>query len=319
MQPWRNGRKLGPAAAPSRVDRPDYGIVGDVGQVDGDRQRGQPADGPNVVRDGPDLRHRNPVHVHVTEPVHVPNPFALPITTTTPLPVGDLPGISSTISPTLSPGGNAGGLFPTLQPSSGSSATKNVKGRPVSDSTALPEGASVLGASLIGLAALALAFVLAVTRFSIRRRPAPTTPGSAAAADPAKPQDPTAAAAAGAAEAPTTQAADKAPSNGTPEPSQDTPKASEDATGTPNAAPEAPEDPSRPPSGQQPRYRRLPARPPLRAQFPTCRPPAVRPDQAARTRWRTCRWRSRPHLGSVAYAIHTTRRGRWRSRQLARS
>ena len=95
--------------------------------------------------------------------------------------MGVLPGISTTpISPTLSPGGNAGNLFPTLQPSPGSSPSKNVKGRAVADSTALPEGASVVGASLIGLAALALAFVLAVTRFSIRRRPAPSAPGAAA-------------------------------------------------------------------------------------------------------------------------------------------
>jgi predicted lipid-binding transport protein (Tim44 family) len=155
--------------------------------------------------------------------------------------VGNLPGITSAISPTLSPGGNAGGLFPTLQPSSGSSATKDVKARPVSDSTALPEGASVLGASLIGLIALALAFVLAVTRFSIRRRPAPTTPGSAAAAAPSPSQDAAAAAAAGTTEAPATQAADKAPSTDTPEPPKDAPVAAEDATGTPSAAADAPE------------------------------------------------------------------------------
>jgi hypothetical protein len=36
------------------------------------------------------------------------------------------------------------------------------------DVSALPEGASVVGAQLAGLAALALAFLLAVTRLSIR-------------------------------------------------------------------------------------------------------------------------------------------------------
>jgi hypothetical protein len=39
----------------------------------------------------------------------------------------------------------------------------------VADTSALPEGASVVNAQLAGLAALALAFVLAVTRLSIRR------------------------------------------------------------------------------------------------------------------------------------------------------
>jgi hypothetical protein len=43
----------------------------------------------------------------------------------------------------------------------------------VADESALPEGTSVIGAQLVGLGALAVAFLLAVTRLSIRKRPAP--------------------------------------------------------------------------------------------------------------------------------------------------
>ncbi len=93
-------------------------------------------------------------------------------------------------SPTLSPGGNAGKPVPHAPAVTGFERAKNVKGRPVADSTALPEGASVLGASLIGLAALALAFVLAVTRFSIRRRPAPLPGAAGAAPQQHRPQGP---------------------------------------------------------------------------------------------------------------------------------
>lgn len=53
---------------------------------------------------------------------------------------------------------------------------------PIANTTALPEGAPIVGAQVAGLLALALAFVLAVTRLSIRHRPA-TKPDSAA--DPA--------------------------------------------------------------------------------------------------------------------------------------
>jgi hypothetical protein len=148
----------------------------------------------------------------------------------------------------LSPGGNAGNLFPTLDPSSGSSTPDTIKGRPVANTTALPEGASVLGASLIGLLALALAFVLAVTRFSVRRRPTPptsgavATPGDPNATDPpATPAAPAAAASAASAGAPAPTSADKAPSDA-PNPAQDAPKAANDAPEAPNA-PEAPADP----------------------------------------------------------------------------
>jgi hypothetical protein len=106
---------------------------------------------------------------------------------TTPLPVGSLPGLSApatlpavpavpSASPSLSPGGNAAGLFPTLDPKPAPSSTGKERARPVANTSALPEGAPVAGAQLAGLAALVLAFVLTVTRLSIRRRSAPAKP-----------------------------------------------------------------------------------------------------------------------------------------------
>jgi hypothetical protein len=103
-------------------------------------------------------------------------------TSSNPLPVGNLPFLngssnSNGSSSTLSPGGNAGGLFPTLNPSSPQSAGGPAKpgqrasASTVANTSALPLGAPVVGAQLIGLGVLALAFVLAVTRLSIRRRP----------------------------------------------------------------------------------------------------------------------------------------------------
>jgi hypothetical protein len=190
----------------------------------------------------------------------------LPITTTTPLPVGSLPDVPPATSPTLSPGGNAAKLFPTLQPSPNSSASKDVKGRAVANTAALPEGTSVVGASLIGLAALALAFVLAVTRFSIRRRPTPATPAGAAAAPPATDKPAPAVAPTTAADKPATVVPEAAAgqSDTTPEPVKDTPqaseetaqaseeapKASEDAPEAPYAAPETLEDPADDPTAE---------------------------------------------------------------------
>jgi hypothetical protein len=97
----------------------------------------------------------------------------VPAVVTSPLPVGSLPSISA-VSPTLSPAGNAAGLFPTLNPQRAKGSPppdSKARTRPVADNSALPEGAPVINAQLAGLAALALAFVLAVTRLSIRRRP----------------------------------------------------------------------------------------------------------------------------------------------------
>jgi len=112
-----------------------------------------------------------------------PSELPVPVTVTSPLPVGNLPGIPPGIppgSPTLSPGGNAASLFPTLRPKQNPSSTQQAKHphtRPLANTTALPEGAPVVGAQLAGLAALALAFILAVTRLTIRRRPTATPPG----------------------------------------------------------------------------------------------------------------------------------------------
>ena len=101
-----------------------------------------------------------------------------PVTTISPLPVGNLPFLPSA-SPTLSPGGNAAGLFPALSPSdptSGKPSQQKASARTMANTSAPPLGAPVVGAQLIGLAVLALAFVLAVTRMSVRRRPALAAP-----------------------------------------------------------------------------------------------------------------------------------------------
>lgn len=66
-------------------------------------------------------------------------------------------------------------MFPTLAPEPAPSLDKNPGTRPVANvanTAALPEDAPIAGAQVAGLAALALAFVLAVTRLSARRRPA---------------------------------------------------------------------------------------------------------------------------------------------------
>jgi hypothetical protein len=108
-----------------------------------------------------------------------------PATTTSPLSVGNLPFLSNgNANRTLSPGGNAAGLFPALTPSGSASGNgQKANARTVANAVALPLGGSVVGAQVIGLGALALAFVLAVTRLSIRRRPA-LAPASAAAEPP---------------------------------------------------------------------------------------------------------------------------------------
>jgi hypothetical protein len=109
---------------------------------------------------------------------------AVPTTVTAPLSIGNLPGIPAA-APTLSPGGNAASLFPTLDPKPATSPAQSAqeaqgaqkaqeaqKARtsPVADTSALPQGTTVVGAQLAGLAALALGFALAVTRLTIRRR-----------------------------------------------------------------------------------------------------------------------------------------------------
>jgi hypothetical protein len=53
----------------------------------------------------------------------------------------------------------------------------------VADSEALPIGTPVIDAQLMGLGALAVAFLLAVTRMSVRRRPAAAMAGRRGAAN----------------------------------------------------------------------------------------------------------------------------------------
>jgi hypothetical protein len=100
-----------------------------------------------------------------------PPPLAAPAreTITSPLPVGGLPRIPAAGS-SLNPGGDAAGLFPTLDPKPSSSSAAKARTRPVANTSALPEGAPIVDGQLAGLAALALAFVLTVTRLSVRRR-----------------------------------------------------------------------------------------------------------------------------------------------------
>ncbi len=126
---------------------------------------------------------------------------------TSPLPVGSLPTINGVGSTSLAPGGNASGLFPTVNPSgvptpapNGSSPGSREVAQRVANSNAMPIGTPVIDAQLAGLAALGVAFMLAVTRLSVRRRPSaarsaaaaelaaatgPADPGKAEAAKPA--------------------------------------------------------------------------------------------------------------------------------------
>ncbi|HTU72200.1 MAG TPA: hypothetical protein VMG38_01655 [Trebonia sp.] len=101
------------------------------------------------------------------------------------LPVGSLPAIggAGAASSSLSPGGNASGLFPTINPSSVPSpgTALNAAARPVADSVALPIGTPVVDAQLLGLGALGVAFLLAATRLSVRRRVAPLAAGAGVA------------------------------------------------------------------------------------------------------------------------------------------
>lgn len=108
-----------------------------------------------------------------------------------PLTVDNLPFLPGA-SQALSPGGNASGLFPTLQPPADPPAAKQDRQntQSMANTSALPLGTSVIGAQLAGLAVLALAFVLAVARLSFRRRSAPAQPGPASPAPPREPSDP---------------------------------------------------------------------------------------------------------------------------------
>jgi len=101
---------------------------------------------------------------------------------TSQLPVGSLPTIGTGSTSSVSPGGNAAGLFPTINssavpnPSPGQNSN-GTRARPVANTQALPIGTPVVDAQLAGLAALGVAFLLAVTRLSVRKRPATAGPG----------------------------------------------------------------------------------------------------------------------------------------------
>jgi hypothetical protein len=108
------------------------------------------------------------------------------------LPSPALAGVTTSLSPgvvagvsapnlTLSPGGNASGLFPTIAPQS----PQPEPGRAwqLAATSAPAKGTFPLGAQAAGLGVLALAFVVAITRVSVRR-PAPQPAGATVAATP---------------------------------------------------------------------------------------------------------------------------------------
>jgi len=131
--------------------------------------------------------------VKVTAPPRgavVPASVGPPVLGTTPLSVGDLPFLPFLPGSTLTPGGNAAGLFPTLTPGTDPPAGKPTgqKGStttPVANTFALSQGASVVGGQVAGLGVLALGLVLAVTKLSVRRK----RPARASAAESGKPAD----------------------------------------------------------------------------------------------------------------------------------
>jgi hypothetical protein len=114
-------------------------------------------------------------------------------TSTSQLPVGSLPTIPGPGGTSLAPGGNASGLFPTVNPSAVPSPAPNsgsgVVARQVGNADAMPIGTPVIDAQLAGLGTLGVAFLLAVTRLSVRKRPVAAS-SSAAAATTSGPKDP---------------------------------------------------------------------------------------------------------------------------------
>jgi hypothetical protein len=96
------------------------------------------------------------------------------------LPLGDFPSaLNGTGGSYLSNGGNASGLFPTINPSSvpspssGNQPKRDPQAETAADASTLPLGMPVVDAQIAGLVALAIALGLAVTRLSVRRRPIP--------------------------------------------------------------------------------------------------------------------------------------------------
>jgi len=130
----------------------------------------------------------------------VPTSVGPPVLGTTPLSVGDLPFLPFLPGSTLTPGGNAAGLFPTLTPGTdpptGKPTGQKGSTTPVANTFALSQGASVVGGQVAGLGVLALGLVLAVTKLSVRRK----RPARASAAESGKPADGSAKPAGGSAE-----------------------------------------------------------------------------------------------------------------------
>jgi hypothetical protein len=92
--------------------------------------------------------------------------------------VGQLPGLNGTGSSVVGVG-NASGLFPQITPSSAPSPAPGANGArkgnadPPAKLALLPLGMPVVTAQVIGLIALAVAFLLVLTRMSLRRFPRP--------------------------------------------------------------------------------------------------------------------------------------------------
>ncbi|MBV9451894.1 MAG: hypothetical protein JO345_39005 [Streptosporangiaceae bacterium] len=93
------------------------------------------------------------------------------------IPVGPLPALNNEASSLIGAPGNASGLFPQISPSDSPSPAPgagsragNAKADP--SVSLLPLGMPVVTAQVVGLIALAVALMLAMTRISLRRRPA---------------------------------------------------------------------------------------------------------------------------------------------------
>jgi hypothetical protein len=113
------------------------------------------------------------------QPTTAPSPSG-GTTSSSPLTIDNLPYLNGPAGK-LSPGGDASGLFPTLNPSSstgksGSTVAQRANARPAADTSALSLGTPMVGAQLAGLGALAVGFILAVTRLSVRKRLTPKPP-----------------------------------------------------------------------------------------------------------------------------------------------
>lgn len=92
--------------------------------------------------------------------------------------VGQLPELNGAASSVIGVG-NASGLFPQISPSAspspapGANGGKKANADPPAKLSLLPLGMPVVTAQIIGLIALALAFLLALTRLSLRRSAKP--------------------------------------------------------------------------------------------------------------------------------------------------